>query len=649
VTFRPEFAPPWAGQPQVTMLMLDRLDRPDRTALVTQIAGGKRLPDGLVDQIIERTDGVPLFAEELTKSVLESGLLSEQRDCYVLDRALPVFAIPMTLHDSLMARLDRLTSVRRVAQIGAAIGREFSYSLLHAVSQVPEDELQASLARLIHSQLIFQRGTPPDAVYSFKHALVQDAVHGSLLRGPRQQLHAQITEALVTNTPELLDSQPELFAHHYAEAGLIEKSVTCYGMAGRRSAARSAMLEAAAQFQKALDQLPLLPDNPDRQRAELEIRSALGAVLQALKGHAAPETGDAYARARELWEQLGSPSEFLHVPFAQSVYHVFRCEIDRAQLLAVDLLRLSRERNDNAGLVLGHLAVGRNLLFAGRFGSSRSHFEEGLGVYDPILHPTLVHHHAGVYPQIASRALLAIALFCLGFPDHALAQSNAAIFEAESLADPPSLAASLGFGARLLSLVGEKASLNARVDLLVAVTTEQGFAVWHALGTIYRGWAKVINGDVAEGTSLLRTGSIAYRATGTEASVPYHMALLAAAYEIAGQVEESLAVLDDALQIAERTGERWVSAELYRRKGHLLLRQGHSAAERYYCRAMSIAEEQGAKLWELRAAVSLARLRRDLGRQAEARDLLAPLYNWFTEGFDTPDLKEAKALLDELG
>jgi predicted ATPase len=244
---------------------------------------------------------------------------------------------------------------------------------------------------------------------------------------------------------------------------------------------------------------------------------------------------------------------------------------------------------------------------------------------------------------------LAIALFCLGFPDQALAQSNAAIFEAERLADPPSLAASLGFGARLLSLVGENASLNARVDRLVAVTTEQGFAVWHALGTIYRGWAKVINGDVAEGTSLLRSGSIAYRATGTEASVPYHMALLAAAYEIAGQVEESLAVLDDALQIAERTGEHWVSAELYRRKGHLLLRQGHSAAERFYCRAMSIAEAQGAKLWELRAAVSLARLWGDQGRRAEARDLLAPVYNWFTEGFDTPDLKEAKTLLDELG
>ncbi len=318
VTFRPEFQPPWTGQPQVTMLALNRLDRRDRTALVEQIAGGKALPDEVIAQIVDRTDGVPLFVEELTKSVLESGLLREETDRYVLDRALPPFAIPTSLHDSLMARLDRLASVRLVAQIGAAIGREFSYALLRAVSRLPEDELQAALARLVASELVFQRGTPPDAVYSFKHALVQDAAHGSLLRSTRQQLHAQIAEALETHSPELMDSQPELFAQHYAEAGLVEKSVAYWGKAGQRSAARSAMAEAAAQFQKGLDQLALLPDNPERQRQELEFCSALGAVLQAVKGYAAPETGHAYARARELWEQLGSPSEFLQIPYGQS-------------------------------------------------------------------------------------------------------------------------------------------------------------------------------------------------------------------------------------------------------------------------------------------------------------------------------------------
>jgi predicted ATPase len=263
VTFRPEFQPPWTGLPQVTMLALNRLDRHDRTALVAQIAGGKALPDEVVDQIAERTDGVPLFVEELTKSVLESGLLLEEADRYVLDGALPPFAIPTTLHDSLMARLDRLASVRLVAQTGAAIGREFSYALLRAVSRLSEVELQAALARLVASELVFQRGIPPEAVYTFKHALVQDAARGSLLRSSRQQLHAQITAVLEADSPELMDSQPELFAQHYAEAGLVEKSVAYWGQAGRRSAARSAMAEAAAQFQKGLNQLALLANTTE--------------------------------------------------------------------------------------------------------------------------------------------------------------------------------------------------------------------------------------------------------------------------------------------------------------------------------------------------------------------------------------------------
>jgi class 3 adenylate cyclase/predicted ATPase len=648
VTFRPEFQPPWTGQPQVSLLALNRLDRHDRTVLVEQIAGGKALPDEVVAQIVDRADGVPLFVEELTKSVLESGLLREEADRYVLDGALPPFAIPTSLHDSLMARLDRLASVRQVAQIGAAIGREFPYALLHAVSRLPEDELQAALARLVASELVFQRGTPPEAVYAFKHALVQDAAHGSLLRGTRQQLHAQIGEALEAHSPEMMDSQPELFAQHYAEAGLVEKSVACWGKAGRRSAARSAMAEAAAQFRKGLDQLKLLPDNPERQQQELELHSALGAVLIAVKGFAAPETGHVYARAQELWEKLGSPTEFLHLPFGQSFYHVIRGELDLAQRFDENLLRLSHQRNDPAGLVLGHHSSGRTLFFRGRFASSRSHQEEALTLYDPISQRSLV-GQAGFGPRVGVRGFLGLALFCLGFPDQALAQSNAAIAEARRLAHPPSLAVSLTLGARVLSLVGDNAALDERADQLVAVTTEQGFAYWGAAGDIFRGWAKAKNGDLTEGISLLRSGSTAFRATGAEVYVPHHTALLARAYEIAGQIDEAVTLLDDALQIVERTGERWLEAELYRHQGQLLLRQGHSeAAEELYRKALGIAEEQEAKLWELRAVGSLARLRRDQGRRAEARNLLVPVYGWFTEGFDTPDLKEAKALLDEL-
>jgi class 3 adenylate cyclase/predicted ATPase len=648
VTFRPEFQPHWTGQPQVSLLALNRLSRREQTVLIGQIAGGKALPDDVVAQIADRTDGVPLFVEEFTKSVLESGLLRDDTGCYVLDRAISPFAIPTSLQDSLMARIDRLASARLVAQIGAAIGREFSFALLHIVSRLPEDELQAALARLIASELVFQRGTPPEAVYTFKHALVQDAAHGSLLRSSRQHLHAQIAEALETHSPELRESQPELFAQHYAEAGLVEKSAGCWGMAGHRSVAHGAIVEAAAQFQKGLDQLALLPDNPERQRQELEYCSSLSAALRAAKGQAAPQTGQVYARARELWERLGSPSEFLQIPYGQSRYHAHRGEVDLAERLDEDLLRLSHQRNDVAGLILGHLSSGINLMFAGMFASSRAHLEKALALYDPVSHHSLV-RQAGVYPRVFSQAYLSNVLFCLGFPDQAVTRSNAIISEARSLAHPPSLAGSLAIGMRLLSLIGDDAALHERVRQLIAVATEQGFPHWRAQGAIYRGWVKVNNGNMTEGIALLRSGTSAYRASGAELLVPHYFALMAAAYELVGQVDGSSTLLDDSLQIVERTGERWFAAELNRLKGQLLLRQGHSdAAEEHYRNALGIAQKQEAKLWELRAAMSMARLLRDRGKRHQARDLLAPVYGWFTEGFGTLDLKEAKTFLNTL-
>jgi len=526
VTFRPEFQPAWAGQPRVSMLALNRLDRRDRTVLMEQIAGGKTLPNEVVSQIAERTDGVPLFVEELTKSVLESGLLREENDRYVLDRQLPPLAIPMTLHASLLARLDRLGSARRVAQIGAAIGRQFSYALVRAASRLPEDELQADLGQLVASELVFQRGTPPDAVYSFKHALVQDAAHGSLLRNARQQLHAEIAEALAAHSPEIVESQPELLAQHYAEAGLVEKAVAFWGKAGHRSVMRSAMAEAAAQFQKGLDQLALLPDIPERRQKELEFSSALGAVLNVVKGSGAPETGQAYARARELWEQLGSPVDFIQVPCGQSRYHAHRGELDVALRLDQDLLRLSRRRNDSAGLVMGHYSSGRNLMWIGSFASSRSHLETVLALYDPNRHHSLV-RQTGIHPQLAAQAALAVVLFCLGFPDQALAGSNTAIAEARTLPHPPTLAMSLGMDALLLSIIGDDMGLEQRTDDLVAVATDQGFPFYRATGAIFRGWVKAKNPDVTEGLSLLRAGSSAYSATGATAWTPWYIALLA--------------------------------------------------------------------------------------------------------------------------
>ena len=647
-TFRPEFQPPWTGQPHVTVMSLNRLGRGDGAAMVERLAGNAALllPD-VIAEIVERTDGVPLFLEEMTKAVLEAG--AERGTEVAASVPSTGLGVPATLQASLMARLDRLgPAAKGIAQIGAAIGREFTYELAASVAELAEERLQEALHRLVDAGLVFQRGVPPEAVYLFKHALVQDTAYGTLLRAPRRQLHARIAAALAAHYPELMDSQPELFAQHYAEARLVEKSVACWGKAGHSSAARSAMAEAAAQFRKGLDQLALLPDDRERQRQELDMRTALGAALLAVKGMAAPETGHAYARSRELWERLGAPPEFLRIPYGQSLYHANRCEFDQAQRLAEDLLRLSGQRNDSAGLVLGHLSSGRSLLMVAKFASCRSHLEKGLLLYDPISHRSLA-HLARIHPHVNSKALLAVVLFCLGFPDQALAQSNAAIAEARRLAHPLSLAVTLGVGGILLSLVEDDAALGERADRLVVVATEQGFLQWRAHGTILRGWVKVKNGDVTEGISLLRSGLSAYRSTGAEIWMPHFIALLARACEIAGHVEEGLTLLDDAFQVVERTGERWFEAELNRHKGRLLLRQGHSkAAEELYRKAVSIAAEQSAKLWELRAAMSLAPLRRDQGRRDEARDLLAPIYGWFIEGFDTQDLQEAKALLSEL-
>ena len=428
---------------------------------------------------------------------------------------------------------------------------------------------------------------------------MQEAAHSTLLRGSRRQLHAHIAETLEAHFPELLDSQPERFAQHYTEAGLAEKSVAFWGKAGQRSAARSAMAEAAAQLQKGLDQLSQLPDATGRQQQKLEFWTALCPVLNAAKGSAAPETVQAYAQARELWERLGSPSEFIQIPYGQSRSHLNRGEFEQALRLDEDLLRLSRRRNDTGGLVLGHAATGANLMLTGRFTISRSHLERVLELYDPLIHHSLV-HQAEMHPQNYSQSLLGIALFCLGFPEKALARSSAAIAEARRLNYLPSLALSLSYGARLLSLDGDNAILGECMRELVTVATEQRFPLWRAHGAILRGWLNVKNGDVAGGISLLRSGLSAYRATRATAGTTQYIALLARACEVAGEVEEAVSLFDDGLQVVERTGERWFAAELNRHKGQLLLRQGNAdTAEELYRTALSIAEEQEAKLWEL--------------------------------------------------
>jgi TolB-like protein/DNA-binding winged helix-turn-helix (wHTH) protein/predicted ATPase/Tfp pilus assembly protein PilF len=646
VTFRPEFQPPWTGQSRVTTLALSRLDRRDRIALAVQVAG-KPLPDAVIEQIADRTDGVPLFVEELTKSMLESGLLRSEADRYVIDRPLPELAIPSSLYASLLARLDRPDSANLVAQIGAVIGREFSYVLLRAVCDLSEDELKRALTRLVDSELVFQRGVPPAAVYSFKHALVRDASYDSLLRGSRRQWHARIGQALETQSRELTESQPEVLAWHYTEAGLAEKAVAFWAKAGRRSAARSALAEAAAQFQKALDQMALLPETVAILHQELEIRSAQGAVLRFLKGQAALETRQAYAHMRRLWEQLGSPPELRHVAYGLSMAYAYGGDLAEARHIGEELLRVSQERDDSAGLVLGHSVCGQHCFMSGELQAARLHLERLLAIYDPTVHDTLV-QQAGSHP-LMTQSFLAFTLCSLGWPDQALARSASAIADARRLAHPTSLAVGLALGALQASLVGDHATMEQRAGELATVSTEQGLPYYSAWSAIFRGRAKALNGDAEAGIALLREGLAAYRDTGAVIGLPPFIDLLAASCEAAGQTQEAVSLLDDVIPLTLQTGERWYTAELTRHKGQLLLRLGDTeGAANLFREALGIARQREARFWELRAAVSLARLYVEQGRPVEARDLLAPIYGWFTEGFGLSDLVEAKALLGSI-
>lgn len=647
VTFRPEFQPPWTGQPRVTTLALSRLDRRERIALAVQVAG-KPLPDAVIGQIADRTDGVPLFVEELTKSVLESGLLRSEADRYVIDRPLPELAIPSSLYASLLARLDRPDSANLVAQIGAAIGREFSYALLKAVCDLSEDELKRALAQLIASELVFQRGMPPAAVYSFKHALVRDAAYDSLLRGSRRQWHARIGQALEGQFRELAETQPEVLAWHYTEAGLAEKAVSFWTKAGRRSAAHSALAESAAQFQKALDQMALLPETAAGLRQELEVRSALGAVLRFLKGQAALETRQAYAHMRRLWEQLGSPPELRHVAYGLSMAYAYGGDLAEARHVGEALLRVSEECDDSAGLVLGYSVCGQHCFMSGELQAARRHLERLLAVYDPTVHDTLV-QQAGSHP-LMTQSFLGFALCSLGWPDQALARSASAIADARRLAHPTSLAVGLALGALQASLVGDRATMEQRANELMTVASEQGLPYYSAWSAIFRGRAKALNGDVEAGIALMREGLTIYRSTGAVIGLPPFVDLLASSCEAAGQTQEAVSLLDDVIRLTSQTGERWYTAELTRHKGQLLLRQGDAeGAGSLYREALDIARRMEARFWELRAAMSLARLLCEQGRPTEARDLLAPVFEWFTEGFGLSDLVEAKALLGSIG
>ncbi len=644
ITYRPEFQPPWTGQPHVTMQALARLDRRGTAAMVENIAGSKALPTEIVQEIAERTDGVPLFIEELTKTILESGTQGATALSSVPHW---VLSVPATLHASLLARLDRLgAAAKDVAQKGSVIGREFGHELLTSIADLPEQQLRVALERLTSSGLLLERNAPPQSSYIFKHALVQDAAYSTLLRSRRQQLHARIVAALEDHFPEIALARPALLAHHCAEGALGEKAVVYRLKAGQQAIARSAMTEAIAQLRKGLDVLAGLPDSPWRRQQELDLLIALGPGLMWAKGHSAADVGESIARARALAEQIDRPEYLVPLTIGQWVFHWARSEHKRALSLAEQLEQIGEARNDIAAQLQGRRAHGVTRCYLGEFIASRTLLERCFALSDPAHRAIGAGLSADPYAAMLSN--LAVTLACLGHIDQARSRLNEALSEARRLRHGSTLAGVLVY-ASWTELITCSPKLQGHAEELLALSTEHGFSLWLGWATAFRGRSLTALGQAREGLALLVQGLVAIRATGTITNAPLVLMWLAEAHAMLGQPVAGWDCLAEAEQIIEATEERLAGAELHRLRGDLLNAAGdRSAAEPNYRQALVVAERQSAKLLEMRAAISLARLWREQEKRAEARDLLAPVYAWFTEGFDAPDLVEAKALLRDL-
>ncbi len=641
ITFRPEFQPPWSGRAQVTSLSLNRLGERDGAALVRKLAGSTALTPEIITESAERTDGVPLFVEELTKAVLENAAQGD-RGVGVLGRATRTAqSVPATLHASLMARLDRLgPAPRQIAQIGAVLGREFAYELIKSVAQRPERELQVALDLLSDAGLLFCRGTAPHATYLFKHALVQDAAYATLLRGRLQELHARTAATLEEHFADLVERQPELLAHHLTAAGTLNGPSINGCRAGQHAAEHSAHREAIGPFNRGLTSLGSLPETAERDRKEVEFQLANGASLIMANGFASPDAAQAYTRARDLCEKQGDTFRLLVALFG--LWNFARTsDFDAARNLSHGMLVLTRNHDDIGLRLQAHHAAWTTNFFRGKLFPGRTQCEEGRRLYDFERHRSHAMLYGGHDPGVCARSIAGFTNWLIGYPDQSLASGTDAVALAERLGHPFTLGITLLQATVLDQLRREPGAVLQRVDAAEAVAAEQRLSL-HIDFRVLRGGALFAQGAGVEAVAMIREGLNERNRAGAKLYRPFCLALFAETLEGAGEHESALAALSEALALAHETGERWW-------QGVSLLSQNCLIeSEASFQRSIRIAQAQQAKSLELRAVRDLARLRGEQGRRAEARDLLAPVYGWFTEGLDTADLKETKALLDEL-
>jgi class 3 adenylate cyclase/tetratricopeptide (TPR) repeat protein len=658
VTYRNEFDPPWVGQPHVTTLTINRLARREIAAMIDCVTGNKSLPPSIRQDILERTDGVPLFIEEMTKAVLEAG---GQEDAERAGTSIPTpsLAVPASLHASLMARLDRLGPAKEVAQIGAVIGREFSHALLAAVARREEGALRAALDGLIGAGLLFQQGAPPQATYLFKHALVQDTAYSTLLRERRRGLHARIAEVLETQFPEISASQPELLARHYTEAGAIERAAGFWGKAGQRSLERSALREAAEQLTRALSQLTTLPSTAILRRNEITFQVAFRHVLAHLKGYTAPETKAAVERTRQLIEQAEAHGEAPEDPMLlfSLLNSLWTASIvafngEEACGLAAEFLARAERQEATAPIVEGYRLVGTSLLMTGDIAKGRAHLDRGIALCDSMDHAPSVTASVVDDSRVVMLGFRAIALWLLGNPKAALADTEHALRGAREIAQVGTLMHTLIWVSFIqIHLCRDYVTASTLINELVTLADEQDTSLWKAGGMINKGLMLASTGKVSDGIQMSSSAIAAFRATGATMVLPYYSSCLAINHAKLGQPEDARRLIREALRTIEETNERWFEAEIYRMSGEIEIKSPNidgANPEVYFARALSVARAQQAKSFELRAGMSMARLWSEQGKRAEARNLLAPIYGCFAEGFDTLDLKEAQVLLDEL-
>ena len=651
MTARPEFTPPWPGYPHMTTIPLTRMGRRDGTALIEQVAGGKSLPKEVTDEILARTDGVPLFIEELTKTVLESQMMQQRDGNYVLERPLPSLGIPTTLHASLMARLDRLAPVREVAQIGAVAGRDFHYELLSAVAGLPKDRLEDALDQLVQAELIFRRGEIPHAVYAFKHALVRDAAYAGLLKTRRGHLHAAIANALEQKFPEVAQSQPETLAHHLTEAGLIDKAIGYWLQAGKNAALRSANIEAMAHAQHGIEVIGRLPAGEDKDRAELDLQLVLGPCLIATHGPAAGKAVATFTRARELCERLGEPPEYLQVMFWLATASVVRGELPQALEAIAGLPSAAEARGNQPALLNGIRGQAMILMFMGRIADARDTLERALEVFGASQESDRIAARvAGQDAGVSMLVLMAWVLWILGHPDEALSRMEAALERADAVQHAHTHAYAWYYAAVLHALRGEQAIAQGYAERCLAISEQHGFRQWLGLSRSIRGICMAMLDTSGSRLDEVVAELGEYQTAGYQLGITAQFVLLCPALLLQNEPEAALETIEHGLSIVSQNSERFFEAELYRLKARALLTRGapDAEAEALLDQALRTARGQQAASLELRAATDLAKLWINQDKHAEAHNVLAPIYGRFSEGSNTRDLREAKALLAQL-